>query len=55
MKHNKNHDNGSVAGPQLVPVRFEFTYPTAVTVCIAGTFNGWHPEATPMIPWGDGR
>jgi hypothetical protein len=30
---------------QLVPVRFEFTHPTAKTVCIAGTFNHWQPEA----------
>jgi UMF1 family MFS transporter len=39
MKHNKNHDNGRGAGPQLVPVRFEFTHPAATTVCVAGTFN----------------
>jgi len=55
MKHKKNHDNGRVAGPQLVPVRFEFIHPTAVTVCIAGTFNDWQPEAKPMHPTGDGR
>jgi 1,4-alpha-glucan branching enzyme len=45
MKHNKNHDNGHSAGPQLVPVRFEFTHPTANTVCVAGTFNHWQPES----------
>jgi 1,4-alpha-glucan branching enzyme len=55
MKHNKNHDNERVAGPQLVPVRFEFTHPTAVTVNIAGTFNDWQPEAKPMHPLGGGR
>jgi 1,4-alpha-glucan branching enzyme len=55
MKHNKNHDNARVAGPQLVPVRFEFTHPTAVSVSIAGTFNDWQPEAKPMHPLGDGR
>jgi 1,4-alpha-glucan branching enzyme len=43
MKHNHHHDNAP--GPQLVPVRFEFTHPTAKTVCIAGTFNNWQPEA----------
>jgi hypothetical protein len=43
MKHNHNHDNARSAGPQLVPVRFEFTHPTATTVCIAGTFNHWQP------------
>src|SRR5580765_344379 len=55
MKHNKKHDNGEVAGSELVPVRFEFTHPTAVTVCIAGTFDDWRPEAKPMHPMGDGR
>src|SRR6266540_3703109 len=42
-------------GPALEPVRFEFTHPAASTVCVAGTFNGWHPAATPMILSGDGR
>ncbi len=55
MKHNKNHDNARSAGPQLEPVRFEFTHPTAATVCLAGTFNDWQPEAKPMHPVGDGR
>jgi 1,4-alpha-glucan branching enzyme len=36
-------------------VRFEFTHPTAKTVSVAGTFNGWRPGATEMIPLGDGR
>jgi 1,4-alpha-glucan branching enzyme len=55
MKHNKNHDNASSAGPQLEPVRFEFTHPTASTVCVAGTFNDWHAEAKPLHPLGGGR
>jgi 1,4-alpha-glucan branching enzyme len=55
MKHNKNHDNAPNAGPQLEPVRFEFTHPTASTVCVAGTFNDWHAEAKPMHPLGGGR
>ncbi len=36
-------------------VRLEFTHPTANAVAIAGTFNDWRPEATAMIPLGDGR
>jgi 1,4-alpha-glucan branching enzyme len=55
MNHNHNHDNARSASPQLVPVRFEFTHPTATTVCVAGTFNDWHAEAKPMHPVGDGR
>jgi 1,4-alpha-glucan branching enzyme len=55
MKHNKKHDNGEVAGSELVPVRFEFTHPTAASVCIAGTFDDWRPEAKPMRRVGHGR
>jgi len=44
MKHNHNHDNAPAPG-QLVPVRFEFTHPTAKMVCVAGSFNHWQPEA----------
>ena len=55
MKHNKNHDNVRSANPELVPIRFEFTHPTANTVCIAGTFNQWQPNAKPMNPSGNGH
>src|ERR1700743_2953729 len=55
MKHNKNHDNPPNAEPQLVPVHFQFTHPTAVTVCLAGTFNDWHPTAKPMHSSGTGN
>jgi 1,4-alpha-glucan branching enzyme len=36
-------------------VHFHFEDPRAESVCIAGTFNDWHPSATPMIPWSPGR
>ena len=39
MKHTHNHDH--VPNVQVVPVRFEFTHPTAKSVSIAGTFNQW--------------
>ena len=55
MKHNKSHDNVRDTGPQLVPVRFEFTHLTASTVCVAGTFNHWQPEAKTLHPAGGGR
>ena len=48
MKHNKNHDNARGNGPQLMPVRFEFTHPTALTVSVAGTFNDWDPSTKSM-------
>jgi 1,4-alpha-glucan branching enzyme len=50
MKKNKQKTNGS---PQRV--HFEFTSPTAETVCIAGTFNEWRENATPMVPLQPGR
>jgi len=55
MKHIKKHDNGEVTGSELVQVRFEFTHPTAASVCIAGTFDNWRPEAKPMRRVGQGR
>jgi 1,4-alpha-glucan branching enzyme len=55
MKHNHNHDNAHSAGPQLVPVRFEFTSPTAKSVCLAGTFNHWQPEAKALHSSGAGN
>ncbi len=55
MKHNHNHDNIPGASPQLVPVRFEFTHPTAVNVCVAGTFNNWRPEAKTLHSSGGGN
>ncbi|MBI4626076.1 MAG: hypothetical protein HY736_23005 [Verrucomicrobia bacterium] len=36
-------------------VQFEFTAPEARAVCIAGTFNDWRPDVSPMIPLGNGR
>jgi 1,4-alpha-glucan branching enzyme len=54
MKHHKNHDHAKSAGPQLVPVRFEFNHPTATAVCVAGTFNQWQPEAKSLHPVGCG-
>lgn len=55
MKHNKHHHHTKRAGLRLEPVRFEFTHPTASTVCVAGTFNDWSAEAKPMHPLGEGR
>lgn len=58
MNHNfmnHNHDNAPNAGPRRVPVRFEFTPPTAITVSVAETFNHWQPEAKSLHPSGGGR
>jgi 1,4-alpha-glucan branching enzyme len=53
--NNKNHDPGKVAGPKLVPIRFESTHPTAQTVSIAGSFNHWEADAKARHPSGGGR
>ena len=36
-------------------VRFEFHDECARIVCIAGSFNNWNPETTPMLMTGPGH
>ncbi|HWN95224.1 MAG TPA: glycogen-binding domain-containing protein [Methylomirabilota bacterium] len=55
MKHNRSYDDVGSAAPHSLPVRFEFTDATAVSVYIAGTFNNWQPDAKPMHPVGNSR
>jgi 1,4-alpha-glucan branching enzyme len=55
MKQNKNQLNARSVGPPLMPITFSFTHPTATTVCVAGTFNNWQPEAKPLHNCGEGR
>ena len=51
-KHKSNgHSNGNTG--QLVQVKLSHTAATAVA--IAGTFNNWRPEATPMVEMGEGQ
>jgi len=50
---NKAKMNGKRPAPPSV--RLEFHHPTATTVAIAGSFNEWRPDATPMVPLGEGR
>lgn len=49
----KSKKNKSGREPQKI--RIEFHAEQAQAVSIAGTFNDWHPQATPMIPLGEGR
>lgn len=35
--------------------RFEFQQATAAGVCLAGSFNDWQPNSTPMVALGSGR
>jgi 1,4-alpha-glucan branching enzyme len=55
MKHNHNHDNGPGAESKLVAIQFAFTHPTAISVCLAGTFNAWHPTTKSMHRSSDGQ
>ena|SRR5579863_6548394 len=55
MKLNHNSDNTRNADPKLTPVHFEFIHPTAKTVCLAGSFNNWQPEARTLHSSGAGN
>jgi hypothetical protein len=54
MKKNRTTKT-SAGGSAVRLVHVEFTHPTATAVCIAGDFNEWRPNATPMVPLGEGR
>jgi 1,4-alpha-glucan branching enzyme len=52
MKPSKSPRRG-VRGARAV--RLETFQPDAIDVCVAGSFNEWQPEATPLVPLGDGK
>ena len=54
MKKNQANKHRARA-PRAKTVHIEFNHATAAKIGIAGTFNDWHPEATLMIPVGEGR
>ena len=39
----------------VTAVNIETYQPQASDVCVAGSFNNWKPEATPLVPLGNGR
>jgi 1,4-alpha-glucan branching enzyme len=41
--------------PHPGTVSFELVKPGARRVCVAGSFNDWKPEATPLVPKDNGR
>jgi 1,4-alpha-glucan branching enzyme len=55
MKKQAKQQNGNGNGHSSQRIRIEFTHPTATAVAIAGTFNDWRPDASQMVPLGDGR
>lgn len=52
MKNRKTNKNGN---GHVQTIRIEFNDAVAGTVAIAGTFNDWRPEVTPMLQVGAGR
>ena len=50
---NKTEESDTGGGSQCVCLRL--TRPDAQQVCIAGSFNDWHPSVTPMIRLNDGK
>ena len=52
-RKKKAGSTNPVSGSRIC--RFEFQHSKATEVCIAGSFNDWHPSATPMVALGDGR
>lgn len=56
MKNNKKRkSNGNGNGMSASVVHVKFNHPVAGAVAIAGTFNDWRPEASPMVAMGDGH
>ena len=43
------------AAAKTAQVSLELVKPEAKKVCVAGSFNDWNPEKTPLRPAGDGR
>jgi 1,4-alpha-glucan branching enzyme len=55
MKHKHHSNKAPITDHHLVPVRFDFTHPTAINVCVAGTFNNWEPTTKAMSSSGVGN
>jgi hypothetical protein len=51
----KQGSNGDVNGSPAQVVRVKFHHPEAKVVAIAGTFNEWRPDITPMVAMGEGE
>jgi len=54
MKTTRQHGE-AVRARRAAKVRVEFHHATATAIGIAGTFNDWRPDATPLVSLGDGR
>jgi 1,4-alpha-glucan branching enzyme len=48
-------DESRDAAPAVERAIFDWYFPNAKQVCVAGTFNDWQPAATPLHDCGGGR
>ncbi len=59
MKKSARKPASAIAAVENTPhtrvVRLDYVNPYAKSVCVAGSFNDWHPAVTEMINLGDGR
>jgi 1,4-alpha-glucan branching enzyme len=54
--NSSKNPKSSVAKPAAPGrIALEFIKPEAKNVCVAGSFNQWKPEATPLISKGNGK
>ena len=51
----KTTTKASRRGRAVRPVHLETYQPAANDVCVAGSFNNWEPQATPLVPLGNGK
>ena len=52
MKYNHYSERVCDGGPVVVPIRFEFSQPRAVTICVGPISEPWQPEAKTLYPPG---
>jgi 1,4-alpha-glucan branching enzyme len=55
MKTKLTKNMSCTAPPAKQRVRFEYDDVAAGKVCLAGTFNDWHPAVSEMLPLGSGK
>lgn len=54
-KSRKKQPKADTLAPTSHRVYLEYFDPQAQRVCVAGTFNAWHPQVTEMVELGHGR
>ena len=54
-RHSRPAASVDIDASKLVPIRFEYSHPTALSVCVAGCFNHWNPQARALTRDGGGH